>query len=156
MKARLAVAVAVALLVASACRTRHRFGAPSQISTAVGSDVSRSIARVASTVAAELGCRLIVAFTESGATARLVSAFRPVAPVAAITSNEVAHRQLALYWGVVPVLSAGADSTDQMIAQGERLLKMKGLAQPGDRIVMLAGQQRAAGATNMLRVHIIQ
>jgi len=138
--------------------TEDHYGqrAPSQISTAVGSDVSRSIARVASTVAAELGCRLIVAFTESGATARLVSAFRPVAPVAAITSNEVAHRQLALYWGVVPVLSAGADSTDQMIAQGERLLKMKGLAQPGDRIVMLAGQQRAAGATNMLRVHIIQ
>ena len=57
---------------------------------------------------------------------------------------------------MVPVLSAGADNTDQMIAQGERLLKMKGLAERGDRVVMLAGQQRAPGATNMLRVHVIQ
>jgi pyruvate kinase len=133
--------------------TQH---APVRVVSAIGSQVSRSIARVAATVADELDCRLIVAFTESGATARLVSAFRPRVPIAAITSNESVHRQLALHWGVVPVLSAGADNTDEMIAQGDRLLKSRGLTRPGDSVVMLSGQQRAPGATNMLRVHVIQ
>jgi pyruvate kinase len=149
---------AVETMARIACFTEEQYvqSAPIRVTSAIGSQVSRSIARVASTVADELDCRLIVAFTESGATARLVSAFRPRVPIAAVTSNEIVHRRLALHWGVVPVLSAGAASTDEMIAQGDRLLKSKGLARPGDSVVMLAGQQRAAGATNMLRVHVIQ
>ena len=68
-----------------------------------GSQVARSLARVASTVAEELGCKLIVAFTESGSTARLVSSYRPRAAIAAITYNDDTYRRLALWWGVVPV-----------------------------------------------------
>jgi pyruvate kinase len=117
--------------------------------------VARSLARVASTVAEELGCKLVVCFTESGSTARLVSTFRPTAPVAAITYNEQTYRQLALWWGVVPVKSAFAPNTDEMIVRGEALLKQKGLVVKGDTILMLAGQSHTAGATNMLRVHVI-
>jgi pyruvate kinase len=126
------------------------------ISASIGSQVSRSLARVACTVAAELGCRLIVAFTKSGASARLVSAFRPAVPVAAFTSSEVVYRQLALHWGVVPVHASSAPDADAMIAQAERMLKTKGLARPGDSVVMLSGVQRLPGATNMLRVHVIE
>jgi pyruvate kinase len=129
---------------------------PEHLSATIGSQVSRSIARVACTVAAELGCRLIVAFTKSGATARLVAAFRPGVPVAAMTSSDVVFRHLALYWGVVPVLSSGGLASDEMIAQAQKVLKSKGLAREGDRVVMLAGQQRTPGATNMLRVHTIE
>ena len=117
--------------------------------------VARSLARVASTVAEELGCKLVVAFTESGSTARLVSTFRPAAPVAAITYNEQTYRQLALWWGVIPVKSEFAPTTDEMIVRGEALLKQKGLVVKGDTILMLAGQSHTAGATNMLRVHVI-
>ena len=117
--------------------------------------VARSLARVASTVAEELGCKLVVAFTESGSTARLVSTFRPTAPVAAITYNEQTYRQLALWWGVIPVKSDFAATTDEMIVRGEALLKQKGLVVKGDTILMLAGQSHTAGATNMLRVHVI-
>jgi len=117
--------------------------------------VARSLARVASTVAEELGCKLVVCFTESGSTARLVSTFRPTAPVAAITYNEQTYRQLALWWGVVPVKSEFAPTTDEMIVRGEALLKQKGLVVKGDTILMLAGQSHTAGATNMLRVHVI-
>ena len=67
-----------------------------------GSAVASSLARVANTVAEELDCKLIVAFTDSGATARLVSAYRPRAPIAAITHNPDIYRRLALWWGVVP------------------------------------------------------
>ena len=81
--------------------------------------VARSLARVAATVAEELDCKLIVAFTESGSTARLVSSYRPRAPIAAITYNDDTYRRLALWWGVVPVKSDFAPNTDEMIVQGE-------------------------------------
>jgi pyruvate kinase len=78
-------------------------------------------------------------------------------PIAAITFNEEVHRRLNLFWGVIPVLSSFAATTDEMILRGEALLKERKLAQPGDTVLMLGGQAfRAAGATNMLRVHTIQ
>jgi pyruvate kinase len=120
-----------------------------------GAQVARSLARVASTVCEELSCKLIVAFTESGSTARLVSAYRPRAAIAAITYNEDTYRRLPLWWGVVPVKSEFAPTTDEMIVKGDDLLKRRGLAQSGDRVVMLAGQSHTTGATNMLRVHTI-
>ena len=119
------------------------------------SSVARSLARVASTVAEELHCKLIVAFSESGATAQLLSCFRPGAPIVAITHREDTYRRLSLWWGVLPVKSLFAASTDEMIVRGEELIKRKGLAVSGDTILMLAGQLNKAGATNMLRVHTV-
>jgi pyruvate kinase len=106
-------------------------------------------------VAEELRCKLILAFTESGSTARLVSSFRPRAPIAAITFNDETYRRLGLWWGVVPVKSAFAESTDDMIVKGEALVKEQRLAASGDTVLMLAGQQHTAGATNMMRVHTL-
>ncbi len=118
--------------------------------------VARSLARVAATVAEELQCRLIVVFTESGSTARLVSCFRPVAPIVAITRHEVVYRQLALWWGVVPYFSGAREiTTDEMILHGQAMLKERGVVKVGDTILMLAGQTHTAGGTNMLRVHAI-
>lgn len=134
---------------------RHDIARPPARVSAGGSLVARSLARVASTVAEELNCKLIVAFTESGATARLLSAYRPRAPIAAITYNDSTFRRLALWWGVVPVRSEFAATTDDMIVRGEALLKSRGMIAPGDTILMLAGQSHTTGATNMLRVHSI-
>jgi pyruvate kinase len=131
------------------------FHPPSRFLGGSATVVARSLARVARTVAEELGCKLVVAFTESGSTARLVSTFRPHAPVAAITFNDETYRRLALWWGVVPVKSEFAATTDDMIVRGEALLKRNGLVSKGDTILMLAGQSHTAGATNMLRVHVI-
>jgi pyruvate kinase len=117
--------------------------------------VARSLARVASTVAEELDCKLIVAFTESGMTAQLLSCYRPSAPIAAITYNENTYRRLALWSGVIPVRSVFTANTDEMIARGDEILKRHGLARSGETILMLAGQSNTAGATNMLRVHTV-
>jgi pyruvate kinase len=133
----------------------HYSSRPPARVTGVGSMVARSLARVASTVAEELDCKLIVVFTESGMTARLVSSYRPRAPIAAVTYNDDTFRRLALWWGVVPVKSAFAPTTDEMIVRGEALLKSRGLVASGDTILMLGGQSHTAGATNMLRVHTI-
>jgi len=131
------------------------YRAPERVNIDSASVVARSLARVASSVAEELGCKLIVAFTESGTTAHLLSTWRPRAPIAAITYNGDTYRRLALWWGVVPVRSEFVKTTDEMIVKGEALLKAQGLIAKGDTILMLAGQSHTAGATNMLRVHTI-
>jgi pyruvate kinase len=117
--------------------------------------VTRSLARVAAMVAEELECRLIVAFTESGSTARLVSMYRPRPPVAAVTYNDDTYRRLALWWGVVPLKCGLARNTDEMVVEAEALLKRRKLAGPGDAVLMIGGQSHTAGATNMIRVHTI-
>jgi pyruvate kinase len=118
-----------------------------------GPGITRSLARVAASVAAELGCKIIMALTESGVTARLASGFRPQVPVVAVTSDQAVCRQLALWWGVVPVRRREAVSSDELQATGEERLKASGLAKKGDTILILSGQSTIAAATNMLRVH---
>jgi len=120
-----------------------------------GTAVTRSLARVAASVADELGCKMIVAFTESGITARLVSGFRPRVPVVAVTHDERVYRQLALGWGVVPVQSAFVENTDELLAAGEERLKERGLAASGDTILTLSGYTATAAATNTLHVHTV-
>ena len=70
-------------------------------------------------MAEELGCKLILAFTESGLTAKLVAGHRPRVPVVAVTHDERVYRQLALWWGVVPTLAASTENTDELLAAGE-------------------------------------
>jgi pyruvate kinase len=149
---------AVTTMARIACYTEEHYGAfrpPPRVMIDSASVVARSLARVASSVAEELGCKLIVAFTESGTTAHLLSTYRPRAPIAAITYNDDTYRRLALWWGVVPVRSEFVETTDEMIVKGEALLKGQGLIAKGDTILMLAGQSHTSGATNMLRVHTI-
>jgi pyruvate kinase len=148
----------VATMARIALYTEVHYGAfrpPARVTMGSASIVARSLARVASTVAEELDCKLIVAFTESGTTAKLVSTYRPRARIAAVTYSADAYKRLALWWGVVPVRSEYAGTTDEMLVRGEALLKAQGLAAKGDTVLMLAGQSHTAGATNMLRVHTI-
>jgi pyruvate kinase len=120
-----------------------------------GTPITRSLARVATSVAEELGCKLIVAFTESGVTARCVAGHRPRVPVVAVTPEDRVYRQLALWWGVVPVKSEFVENTDDLLAEGVERLKARGLVQKGDTLLMLSGHSMAAAATNMLRVHTV-
>jgi len=120
-----------------------------------GTAVTRSLTRVAASVAEELDCKLILAFTESGLTAKLVAGHRPRVPVVAVTHDERVYRELALWWGVVPMLSESTENTDELLAAGEEKLKSAGLTRAGDTILMLSGHSIAAAATNMMRVHTV-
>jgi len=148
---------AVETMARIALYTEQHYGmrAPARVSGHQGTLVARSLARVANTVAEELDCRLILAFTESGTTARLLSSYRPKAAIAALTYNEETYRRLALCWGVTPLRTVYAATTDEMVARGEELLKAKGLARAGDVVLMMAGHTHVRGATNMMRVHTI-
>ena len=117
--------------IAGYTEEHYGFRSPARVGGTAASMVARSLARVAATVAEELDCKLILAFTESGATARLVSSYRPRARIVAITYNEETFRRLSLWWGVVPVKSAFAKTTDEMILKGEALLKQQGMVRGG-------------------------
>jgi pyruvate kinase len=148
---------AVATMARIARYTEEQHGlSRASAAAGVGTPAARALARVAHLVAEELGCRRIVVFTESGVTAQLVSAFRSRVPITAITPRQVTLRRLALWWGVEPLLTDEADTTDAMIHRGEQILRERDLVQSGDTLLMLAGQSRATGATNMLRVHVVR
>jgi pyruvate kinase len=148
---------AVETMARIACYTEEHASARASaiVPRGPGTAVTRSLARVAASVADELLCKLIVAFTESGITARLVSGFRPRVPVVAVTHDDRVYRRLALWWGVVPVKSEFAENTDELLANGEERLRARGLVAKGDSILMLSGYTATAAATNMLHVRTV-
>jgi len=116
--------------------------------------VPDALARAACEMAADVGARALIAFTESGFTARLVSKFRPATAILAITPHRAIARRLALYWGVEPRRSGRALTTDEMLAAVDRALLEEGLVERGDPLAVLAGTPVAqAGTTNLLKLH---
>ena len=102
----------------------------------------------------ELGA--ILAFTESGSTARLISKYRPAARIIAFTAIAETYRQMALYWGVTPLMMERFESTDDMIETAARAAMDRGLAAEGDGVAMVAGiPPNQAASTNILKLHVI-
>ncbi|MGC3973950.1 MAG: pyruvate kinase [Nitrospira sp.] len=108
----------------------------------------------ASSAAAATGATAIVAFSERGTTARLVSKQRPAAPIIGFTPFEPIRRQMALYWGVSSHTIAQIATTDERVTEAERLLKKEGLVTAGQRIVILSGTRIGQpGGTNLMKLH---
>jgi pyruvate kinase len=98
----------------------------------------------------------IVAFTESGSTARLISKYRPNTDIYAYTPLEDTYRRMALYSGVTPLRFARVESTDEMVNYAERNLLDPGIVKPGDSVVMAAGiPPNRAAATNLMKLHLV-
>jgi pyruvate kinase len=118
-----------------------------------GVSVEDAIALGTSAVARMLKTPVIVSLTKGGFTARKVAALRPPVPIVAVTTELVTYRQLALVWGVTPVLVDRVPGYDAMLAVVRDLIIKRGLARPGDRIVMTAGVPwEVSGTTNLLKV----
>jgi pyruvate kinase len=115
-----------------------------------------AICTSASSAASAIGASAIVAFSELGMTARLLSKQRPAAPIIAFTPFETVLRRMALYWGVIPRTMLQIDHTDERIHEAERRLKTEGLASKGQRIVILSGTRIGQpGGTNLMKLHEI-
>ena len=113
-------------------------------------------ARASVEAASSLGLKTIVAFTESGATARLISKYRPEADLYAFTVNDGTFRRMALYRGVIPLTFERVDSTDDMIAHAERHLLDANIVRYGEGVVMVAGiPPNRASFTNLMKLHSI-
>jgi pyruvate kinase len=120
----------------------------------VGVGFSEAVSDAASAAAHALGARAIVAFTQSGFSARLISQARPDVPIIALTPFVEVQRRLALSWGVSSRLIRKVDTTDEMIDQIEATLVGDGSVVPGDVLVMISGSPMwVAGTTNLLKLH---
>ena len=104
-------------------------------------------------VARMLKTPLIVTLTKGGFTSRKVAALRPPVPILAVTTEVTTYRQLALVWGVVPVLVNQVPGYDAMLTVVRDLILKRRLAKPGDCIVMTAGVPwEVSGSTNLIEV----
>ncbi len=118
--------------------------------------VASAVAQAATEAASNLGIGTIVAFTESGSTARLISKYRPQASIVAFTPLEETRRRMALYWGVSAYPFQRREYTDHEIAAAEKFLEREELCHRGDLVVMVAGippNQRSA--TNLMKIHLV-
>ncbi|WP_428266393.1 pyruvate kinase [Haliangium sp.] len=115
---------------------------------------ANAIAHGATMAARSLGAKAIVAFTESGGSARLLSQYRPEATLIALTTHEPTFRRLGLCWGVIPVLVAPAVTINEVIESAEAVLRERNLVGSGDHVVITGAMPVGAGeTTNMLKIH---
>jgi pyruvate kinase len=111
---------------------------------------------IACRAAREAGASLIVAFTLSGATARLLSHYRPSVPIIAFSPNQEVRRRMSLLWGVVPRVLEPIQETEPMVLRVEEELLSRGFANKGDRVVIVFGAPIGQpGKINSLRLHQI-
>lgn len=115
-----------------------------------------AITKAATEVGETLDANYMIAFTESGESARRMAMFRSPIPILALTPNVGTYNQLALTWGVEPGIVPTVAHTDEMVKQVDQWLVEHGEAQVGDQVVIVAGAPPGIpGSTNALRVHVI-
>jgi pyruvate kinase len=113
-----------------------------------------ALADAAASAARALGARAIVAFTQSGFSARLMSQARPDVPIIALTPFVEVQRRLALSWGVSSRLIRKVETTDEMIEEVEAALLGDGTVRVNDVLVIVSGSPMwVAGTTNLLKLH---
>lgn len=119
-------------------------------------DVAEAIGRSVGHTAKNLKIKTIVAATESGHTARMISKYRPNAHIVALTFSQRQKRGLLLSWGVYPHVTEKPASTDEMFALGSTVATDEGYAKEGDLIIITAGVPVGErGTTNIMKVQAI-
>jgi pyruvate kinase len=112
------------------------------------------ITQAARQVGEELGAKYYVTFTQSGDSARRMSRLRSQIPLLAFTPVPSVRKELALSWGTQAYEVPQVDSVDAMVAQVDSTLQANGLAEPGDRVVIVSGAPVGVpGTTNSILVH---
>lgn len=119
--------------------------------------ITDAISHATCTTAHDLGAAAIIPVSKSGRTARMISKYRPAVPIIACTISEYTYRQLALSWGVVPVMVPEVDNTDLLLEIAIRAaLEQTNLIQDGDLVVLTAGiPVGMSGTTNLLKVQTV-
>ncbi len=118
--------------------------------------VTDAISHATCTIAGDLGATAIITSTETGYTSKMVSKYRPGAPVVAVTPEEKVLRKMALVWGVYPILVNRSADTDTMFSTAIEASLKASVISPGDLVVITAGVPVGVqGTTNLIRVHTV-
>ena len=119
-------------------------------------DVTEAIGRAAAEAVENLGIKTIVAATESGYTAKMISKYRPDADILAVTFDDRTRRGLMVNWGVYPVVAEKPATTDEMFKLATEEAKKVGLAKEGDLILIVAGVPVGEkGTTNIMKIQLV-
>lgn len=119
-------------------------------------DMAEAIGQSVGHTARNLNIQTIVAATESGHTARMISKYRPKSHIVAVTFSERQRRGLALSWGVYPFVTEKPDSTDEMMELAAKVAKEEKFAKEGDLIIITAGVPVGErGTTNLMKIQLI-
>lgn len=117
---------------------------------------ARAMTRAAVDVGRSVEATHVIAFTETGSTARLISRHRPDIPLLAFTPNADVRSKLSVVWGVETFLAPKVRETDDLVQQVDSALLAIGRVRPGERVVIVAGVPPGVpGTTNGMRVHKI-
>jgi pyruvate kinase len=118
---------------------------------------SAAISHAAVSIAKDLGARAILTPTRSGATARMVARYRPCVPILALSSSPATVRQLALVWGVYPLLIDEFVNSDEIIERAKKAARDAKIVHRGDTVIITAGlPQSASSVTNLIKADVIQ
>lgn len=118
--------------------------------------VTESVAQAVCRIAYETGAKAILCNTTSGNTARLISKYRPLTPIITLTSEPIAYRQLALSWGVEPLLINPVHHAEEMFTNVVNTVVENGFVQKGDKVVITSGVPIGmSGTTSLIKVHSI-
>jgi pyruvate kinase len=120
--------------------------------------IATEVAIAAATTAAVemLHAPLVVVFTKSGFSARIVAAHRPGVSILVLTDEARTFRQLALVWGVIPELVPHCSNYEEMMGRAKNAVVVRDLASKGDRIIVTAGVPfDVPGTTNLLKVETV-
>ncbi len=116
---------------------------------------TEAIVKQATSLASDLNATCIMLFTMSGQTALFLSKYHPRCPVYAFSPNQQAVRRMAAYRGITPLWTVFIQHTDEMIRKGEETLIREKKVKAGNLIVTIAGMTMMRGATNMLRLSVV-
>ncbi|MEH2204066.1 MAG: pyruvate kinase [Nostoc sp.] len=118
--------------------------------------IPNAISQAVGQIAEQLGAAAIMTLTQTGATARNVSKFRPHTPILAVTPHVNVARQLQMVWGVKPLLVLGLPSTGQTFQAAINVAQELKLLSQGDLVVMTAGTlQGISGSTDLIKVEVV-
>lgn len=118
--------------------------------------ISDAITHTCCTTAMDLNATAILAATLSGDTARVIARFKPACPIVALTMSEQVRRQLAITWGVYPLLYGKVDTTDRLLYLCVDCTRKEGLIKPGDTVVITAGVPLAESTnTNLIKAQVV-
>ncbi|HEX2723243.1 MAG TPA: pyruvate kinase [Gemmatimonadaceae bacterium] len=127
---------------------------PRESTAAVPTEVA--IAAATTAAVGMLHAPLVVVFTKSGFSARIIAAHRPGVSILVLTDQPRTFRQLALVWGVIPELVPHCDTYEEMMSRAKDVVVARELASRGDRILVTAGVPfDVPGTTNLLKVEIV-
>ena len=115
--------------------------------------VAETICECMAHSAEDLELAAIAIFTETGLTARLLSKYRPVPPIFALSPYEKIIRRATLLWGTFPILCRHARSIDKMVTIAEEMLERQAGVLSGQIVGIVAGTRTRSGATNFMRLH---